>query len=86
MFIGSFSPVLFDDADPAQPFNHLLCVFKRHVVHLRQFGDRVGNAGFFEIQEEFNLFFVQDKIQHPVFRIPVVEFFGQLFNVSIRNH
>ena len=85
VFIRGLRTVLFNDADPAQPFDHLLCVFKGHVVHFCQFRNGIGHTGLFEIQQKFDLFFVEDQIQHPVFRVTVVHFLSQFFDITVRD-
>ena len=38
----------FQDTDPAQAVDHLLCLFKRHVIAFRNLFGRIGNSGLLE--------------------------------------
>ena len=83
MLIRRFRAVLLNDPDPAQALHHRLGIFKAHAVPSRQLLDGIGHTGFPETEKELHLFFCQDHIQHPVFRITVIDLFGELLHIAV---
>ena len=85
MFIRCFCTVLLDDADPAEPLDHLLRVLKAHFVLFRELRHRIGHTGLFEVQKKPDLLLCEDHIKHPVFRIAVVDFSRKFLDITVRN-
>ena len=73
-----------DDADPAELFHHVLRVLNGHFVDAGKLPDGVGYARFLEIQKEADLLLCEDHVQHPVFRIPVVDRSRKFFYIAVR--
>ena len=70
-------PVLFDDADPEEMVNDLLCFFNAHVVLEREPGDVPAVTALLETQHELHFVLRQKTVEDPEVHVVLVHAAGQ---------